>query len=189
MEGSSYEIWKDIKDYEGLYQVSNLGNVRSLPHKVICWNGYTMTTKLHPGKFRKSYPDKYGYLHIKLSNKGTTKSFLIHRLVAEAFIPNPNNFPIINHKDENPQNCCVSNLEWCDVIYNNNYGTRNIRMAKTMSNKKKKAVRCIETDIIYNSISDAMTYTGIHGSQICGCCNKKRAYNTAGGYHWEYVGG
>ena len=76
---------------------------------------------------------------------------MIHRLVALAFLDNPNNYPQINHKDENKLNNCVDNLEWCDAKYNINYGTRNDRMAKTQSRK----IRCVETGIIYDSIKEA----------------------------------
>lgn len=186
MEGSSYEIWKDIPEYEGLYQVSNCGNVRSLSHKVSCWNGFKMVIKNHSGKMLTPQADKLGYLRVRLSKNGHMKSYLVHRLVAEAFILNIKDELLINHKDENPRNNHVSNLEWCSVIYNNNYGTRNIRMGNTMSNIKKKPVYCIETNTYYPSSLDAQIATGIKGSQISSCCNKRRYFNTAGGYHWKY---
>ena len=101
------EEWRDIKGYEGLYQVSNLGNVRSLH-----WYGGDTI------KNRALVNHTTGYLMVSLSNKKKCKPFLVHRLVAEAFIPNPNNYGFVNHKDENKQNNCVDNLEWCTKSYN-----------------------------------------------------------------------
>jgi len=106
------EIWKDIKGYETLYQVSNLGRVKSLP-------------KFYQGeRILKSRKDRYGYLYIGLIKSKIKKSFKIHRLVAEAFISNPNNYPIVNHKDENKLNNKSKNLEWCTAEYNNMYNGR-----------------------------------------------------------------
>ena len=116
------EEWRDIEGYEGLYQISNLGRVKSFPRP---------TT---PGGILKTIKRKDGYCSIKLSKNGKVKKVLVHRLVAKAFIPNTNNLPIINHKDENPLNNNVDNLEWCDYKYNNNYGTlskRKSEIAKT----------------------------------------------------------
>ena len=114
------EIWKDIKNFEGLYQVSNLGNVRSLDR--ISVNSYGMPRKLkgHPMKLHLNV---YGYLDVGLSNCGAGNIFKVHRLVAEAFIPNPNNLRMVNHKDENKTNNCVDNLEWCNNQYNVNYSS------------------------------------------------------------------
>lgn len=118
------EIWKDIEGYEGLYQVSNLGNVRSL--------NYGRTGEI---KLLNQYTNKKGYKHTSLSKNGKVKNHLIHRLVAIAFIPNPNNYKEVNHKDENPSNNNVKNLEWCTREYNNNYGTRNKRASEKMKGK------------------------------------------------------
>ena len=104
------EIWKDIPEYEGLYQVSNLGNVRSL--------NYNRTGEI---KLLKQ-GNVNGYKVVILYKDGKKKNYLVHRLVAIAFLPNPNNLPIINHKDENPSNNNVNNLEWCTQAYNTNYG-------------------------------------------------------------------
>ena len=111
------EIWKDIKGYEGAYQVSNLGRVRSLTRKVKTFNG-VRTSK---GQLLKPLKTNTGYYRVDLKQNQKDKYMSIHRLVAEAFIPNPNNYPIINHKDNNPQNNCVENLEWCTQSYNVKY--------------------------------------------------------------------
>lgn len=122
------EIWKDIKDFEGFYQVSNYGNVKSLERIVECSNGRQRLCKEKVLKLRKN---NNGYLDVHLYKEGKGKTMKVHRLVAQAFIDNPSNHPIISHKDENPLNNCVSNLEWCTQEYNINYGTRNERMAAT----------------------------------------------------------
>ena len=123
------EIWKDIEGYEGLYQISNLGRVKSFPRKG------THTTKERIIKFAKS---NKGYLIAILKNNDVQKAFSVHRLVAKAFIPNPNNLPQVNHKDENKENNNVNNLEWCNNWYNSHYGTRLHRIAKTMNWKNTK---------------------------------------------------
>ena len=123
------EIWKDIDGFEGLYQVSNLGRVKSLP-KYTYSKGYPQLRKeklLKPGYTGR----KRCYATVCL-NDG--KRYKIHRLVAQAFIPNPNNLPIVNHKDENPKNNCVENLEWCDYRYNSLYS------AKPLASEHKKKI-------------------------------------------------
>lgn len=115
------EVWKDVKGYEGLYQVSNMGNVKSM-------NRFVKANSNHKYQHIKERLLKLNggrkYTHVILCKNGTTKGYLVHRLVAEAFIPNPDNLPIINHKDENPSNNCVDNLEWCTYKYNNEYNGR-----------------------------------------------------------------
>lgn len=116
------QIWRDIPNYEGLYQVSNTGRVRSL--------NYRRTAKT---KVRKQGTNKLGYKNVNLCKDGKRKGYLVHRLVAQAFIPNPNNYPVVNHKDENPSNNTVWNLEWCTQEYNINYGNckQKIKEAKS----------------------------------------------------------
>ena len=157
------EIWKDIKDYEGIYQISNIGRIKSLDR--YCNN------RLIKGKILSPHLAK-GYLKINLYKNGKSKHFAIHSLVAEAFIPNPNNYPEVNHKDENKENNNVDNLEWCDSKYNCNYGTRTERiissnkkegykkMLKTREEKNigRKQVRCKTTGKIFNSLKEAGEY-------------------------------
>ena len=126
------EIWKDIKGYESLYQVSNLGRVKSLARKVIKKNYVSFKKE----RILKQQTDRYGYKKVILQRNYQIKTFSIHRLVAEAFLENPYHLPQINHKDENKENNCVLNLEYCDSKYNNNYGTRNKRVSETMKKKK-----------------------------------------------------
>ena len=121
------ENWKDIEGYEGIYQVSDRGRVKSL--------NYNHTGK---EKILKTRKVKERYLHVCLWKDGEYKFCFVHRLVAQAFIPNPKNYPIINHKDENPSNNCVGNLEWCSSEYNNNYGTKIERFIKLPYEQKKQ---------------------------------------------------
>lgn len=114
------EIWKNIEGYEGLYQVSNEGRVKSLEREVVYVDG---RKKIVKEKILHNILNGLGYCHVMLSKNGGPKRYKVHRLVAQAFIPNPNGYPIINHKDENPKNNVVSNLEWCDQNYNVHYGT------------------------------------------------------------------
>ena len=173
------EVWKDIKDYEGLYQVSNLGNVRSLD-KIL--KAYIKNQKniIRKGKKLKPRYDKKGYQMVVLYKNGIGKNFKVHRLVAEAFIPNPNNLPQINHKDETKRNNIFTNLEWCDCKYNNNYGNH-----KTFGNKKVIMLDKNNNKInIFDSVNEASKKTNIIATSIGKCCNKKQ--KTAGGYVWEY---
>ena len=118
------ENWKPVKGYDELYEVSDIGRVRSLCAKQSMYL-----------RILTQHIDKYGYLSVRLFYEGRRKRFSVHRLVAQAFIPNPNNLPQVNHKDEDKTNNAAGNLEWCDAKYNCNYGTRNHRMG--MAHKGK----------------------------------------------------
>lgn len=159
------EIWKDIEDYENKYQISSLGNVRSLV----------------TGKILTPHKDTKGYFQTALYKNGVRKIFLTHRLVAKAFIPNPNNYNEINHKDENPLNNSSDNLEWCNRKYNVNYGKRT---AKTC---KKVAQYACDGQLIYvwDSITKASENMRMSITAIANCCKKKQ--ETAGGYIWRYA--
>jgi len=161
------EQWKQIPGYENLYEISNCGRVRSL------FNGKKTVLKQSIGS--------KGYLLVSLCKKGIQKTHNVHRLVAQAFLPNPQSYPCINHKDECKTNNNVSNLEWCSYYYNNVYGQR---LTKSAS-KKSKPVKCIETGETFSSASSAQKVTGICQSHISSCCNNKR--KSAGGFHWSFV--
>ena len=124
------EIWKDIKGYEGLYQVSNLGRIRSLD-RIIYVNDELRPIRKIKGKILKLRPNKQGYLRTIISKNCKIKSITVHRIVAETFISNSNNLPCVNHIDEDVTNNTVKNLEWCTYDYNNNYGTRSLRESET----------------------------------------------------------
>ena len=178
---STIEIWKDIPEYEGLYQISTLGRVKSLGY--IGCNQTGKSWSHNRELIMKPEIINDGYYRIGLSKNGKRRHYLVHRLVAKAFIPNPNNLYCINHKDENKANNSVSNLEWCTQSYNNSYGNRRLKV-KT---KIAKKVRCIETDIVYDSIGDAYkAFNKKYQGSISMCCNNKAI--TALGYHWEFVG-
>lgn len=131
------EIWKDIKEFEGKYQISNLGKVKSIDRKILQFNGFNNTYKLYKGKILKPYISNRGYLKVILYDKQKKRTVNIHRLVAETFIPNPDNLSQVNHIDENKQNNYVNNLEWCDSSYNINYGSRNEKVSIALKNVPK----------------------------------------------------
>lgn len=135
------ELWRDVSGYGGLYQVSNTGRVRKRAYAIMRSNGRKQSFKDKELKLS----DRSGYKVVWLCNDGVSKLCRVHRLVAQAFIPNPNNLPFINHKDENPSNNRVENLEWCDNAYNINYGTckyrmRNAKLGKKLSESHKEHI-------------------------------------------------
>ena len=172
------EIWLPIEGYENLYEVSNLGRVRSLERTVIKKNG--VTRKFH-GKILKPGTRRDGYLSVQLCKNGIVRSFLIHRLVSTAFLPTSDKKFQVNHLDEDKTNNTVENLEWCTAKENTNYGTRN----KRASEKLSKPVLCVELNQIFPSITEAAKQLGLYvgnlGSVLAG------RYKTTGGYHWEYA--
>ena len=131
------EIWKDMAGYEGVYQVSNLGRVRSLDRYIHQTSRYGKSFKqLRKGQLLKLSLGLDNYLDVTLSTPEIgPRTFRVHRLVAQTFIPNPNNLPFVNHKDECKTNNIVDNLEWCTNEYNMNYGTRNARISKAQTGK------------------------------------------------------
>ena len=131
----------------------------------------------------KQSDNRHGYLTVSICISGKPRTRYVHRLIAEAFLENPNMLPEVNHKDENPGNNRLDNLEWCDSKYNKNYGRR----AHKFSKSRGKAVICIETGIAYHGIREAMRQTCINASEICACCNGYRGTKQAGGYHWMYA--
>lgn len=177
------EIFKDIEGYEGLYQVSNLGRVKSLERKVNKGHGERTISE----KILKQMINLYGYKFVHLSTKNCVKPFLVHRLVAQAFIPNQNNLPQVNHKDENPNNNHVDNLEWCDCKYNINYGTRTKRSSKKQLNdpNKSRPVLCVDLNKVFPSAKEAERALCVNNASIWKCCNG--VYTKAGGYHWKYI--
>ena len=168
------EEYKDIEGYEWLYQVSNYGNVNSLNYYR---SGKEKKLKPIKEKILKLTKDKDGYLYVGLYQQGKQKAHKVHRLVAQAFIDNPNNYPQVNHKDEDKTNNHVTNLEWCTRSYNINYGTRNEKISKQ--------VMCIETGLVYPSTMEVERQLGFAQSHISMCCRGKR--KTAYGFHWKYV--
>lgn len=166
------EIWKDIKGYEGLYQISNLGRVKSLG------NGNSNKSKL---KIMKTTLNHKGYPMISLCKDGVSKKFSVHRLVAEAFIPNPDNLPQVNHIDEVKTNNRIDNLEWCTAEYNVKYGTRTAKTSKPILQIT------LENKIInlWGSIRSVENILGFDNSNIQKCCKGK--HNHSYNYQWKYL--
>ena len=192
------EQWKDIKEYEGLYKISNLGKVKKVSRKkkgrgTKCY-GYTKELILKPDM------SKQGYLRATLYINGKGKKYLIHRLVGAAFIENPNNFPQINHKDENKSNNNIINLEWCNAKYNSNYGTGKTRAVlnadkikrvantdyKAIGVKTQKKVNQLSTDGKFIRVWEGMTIaaTGARQGGISNCCSGRT--HSSGGFLWRY---
>ena len=174
------EIWKDVIGYEGLYQVSNLGRVKSLPvHRKVGWANYVSKEKI-----LKQCKNKYGYLSVCLHRGDTQRVVKVHRLVALAFIENPNNYRCINHKNEDKSNNHVHNLEWCTYSYNNNYGTRNERVMKSTCKKVLQYAKNGDFIAEWNGTRDAQRNTGVHCCNISLACRGIR--KTSGGFVWKY---
>jgi len=169
------EVWKDIPNYEGMYQVSNNGRVKSFRKstKFHCKNEY----------FLKPTVINSGYGVVTLYKDSTRRKFLVHRLVAEAFLPNPNNYPQINHKDENKLNNNVCNLEWCSVEYNNAYGTARIRSVETVSTPVEQMTYDGKPIAIYRSTKIASEILGINRGTLKSAIIKHSQCN---GYYWRY---
>ena len=179
---ANFELWKDIEGFEGLYQVSTLGRVRSLD-KYIDAKNRNVDKVLKRGKILKPFYNQDGYLRVSLYKNGKRTDFFVHRLVAETFIPNPLNLPVINHKDEVKDNNYPYNLEWCTVKYNNNYGNR----IKKVSEKRSKKV--YQYDLkgnlinVWASTKDCAR-NGFSSSHVVECCLGKR--KTHKGFIWSY---
>ena len=188
------EEWRDIRGYEGLYQISNLGRVKSL--------------RDNHGKYREKIlnpSNRKGYLIVSLCRKGRKREFKVHRLVALHFIDNPNNYSQVNHKDENKENNRVDNLEWCTPKYNSNYGTRTQRASEKITGSKNpmygktysknpasRKVQCITTGKKFNCIKEASEYYSINRVNISKCCKGKCGFCgthpvTGEKLKWKYI--
>ena len=176
------EIWKNIKGYEGLYQVSSEGRVKSLERTFIDKIGrerYVKERVLKPGV------TKDGYLIVALHAGDKQKTLTVHRLVCQAFHKNPENKPCVNHIDENKTNNAASNLEWCTYEENNNHGTRSERMAKTQSKPVGQYTRDGELVKVWPSPREAGKQGGFDSATISNVANGKR--KTHKGFIWRYI--
>ena len=171
------EIWKNIPGYEEYYQVSNYGKIRSLHKKKSIDQPYY---ELKPTLINS------GYYHVTLYSptQGRHK-MLVHKIVAQVFIPNPDKLPCVNHKDENKLNNSADNLEWCTYAYNNAYGTAKIRSIEKISKPINQFTLQGTWIATYQSASVASKLLNICKTDIHYCCKKK--LETAGGYIWEYA--
>lgn len=193
------EIWKDIPEYEGLYQISNLGKVKSLERKVKNKNGYRIVKE----KILKNIINSKGYYIVILRKNNKNDLRLVHRLIGENFIPNPNNYPCINHIDGNKQNNNIKNLEWCTYqhnikeafrlglnkyTYKKNFNTKYWLGKKGKYHSKSKAI--IQYDEhnniikVWDSIIDASRELNICNIYISNVCRGRQ--KTAGGYKWKF---
>lgn len=205
------EVWKDVVGYEGLYIVSSMGRIMSLDRIVKDRWGNDRNKE---GRIISLNKKKHGYFHVNLYKDKIRKTHSVHRLVAVAFIPNTFNLPQINHKDENPSNNCVENLEWCDSKYNNNYGGHYERVAKSVSGERngmygkthskeirkkmsensttKIKIYCIETNKIYSSITEVCEELNLNiNNTKCVTISCKSFYDgnykSCKGYHFLYA--
>jgi hypothetical protein len=207
------EIWKDVSGYEGLYQVSNLGRVRGLP-KV---TKFGVRIKKFPLRYLKPAVSKRGYYIVGLSDRERTSTKNIHRLVAEAFIPNPSNLPCIDHIDTNKTNNVVmfnsdgsidfarTNLRWCTHKGNSENPLTRLHQSQATTKLWKDGVFANRNNLhyrkvaqytkdgdlvkVWDSIIEASVELGIDGSSItCVCKKRNPKRHTAGGYKWEYIG-
>ena len=165
-----FEIWKKVQGFDN-YEVSNLGRVRNV----------------NTGLIKKQRMTHNGYMIVDLKHSGIKSTKYVHRLVAQSFIPNQNNKPCINHKDENKTNNEINNLEWCNVSYNNSYNGRAKRVGEyhKKHHPSRKRVKNIDNGEIYVSVREAGRKTGICSMSISYCLNGKQ--KTAGGFRWEII--
>lgn len=191
------ENWRDIEGYEGSYQVSDCGRVKSLQRKITYKDG---REKVLQEKILHNFLSDLGYYHVMLSKNGTPKRYKVHRLVAKAFIPNPNELPIINHRDECKTNNVVENLEWCDQNYNIHYGTMIDRGKEKQLNRsdlsKEVEQYTLDGKLVgtFKSASEVeREYPQFKTASISRCCRggqilngKWQTITTYKGYMWKY---
>jgi hypothetical protein len=162
------EVWKDIDGTFGGYKVSNLGRIAG-----------------HNGNVLALRSDRDGYLRASIHFEGKSSPQLVHRLVAKAFIPNPNRLPQINHKDEVKTNNCVENLEWCDQAYNNRYGS----LQKRAAERRRKPVdvynKSGEYVTTFSSLGEAAKHFGVDKTSVSACCRGRQI--SAGGHKFLYA--
>lgn len=174
------EEWRNVIGYQGLYMVSNKGRIKSLTRRVDYPDG---TKRLVHGRLMNLHVDKQtGYYRVHLSKDGKSSIFAVHRLVALAFIPNPDNLPYINHKSEVRTENFVENLEWCTPAYNNNYGSR-----RAIVNRQCPVRQCDKNGNIiaeYPSMVEASKATGIPKQTIHAACDGRYGNKI---YKWERI--
>ena len=178
------EMWKPVPGYEGIYEASTYARIRSIERSVYSrrWGCFQKRKSV----ILKPAISSRGYYTIVFGTNGTRKTYAVHRIIAETFLPNPNNLPVVNHKDENKANNAVSNLEWCTQKYNINYGSglKRRALAQSISKKGKHYSRrtefkpgnvvpaklhpilCVETGVLYKSMEDACKDCGVSRSSV-----------------------
>lgn len=186
------EVWKDIEGYEGLYQVSNLGRIKSVKRIVNCKNEAKLSIK---EKILIQAKGTRGYKFVRLSKNNKSKTIRVHKIVAKAFIPNKNNGKVINHLDCNVENNCVSNLEWCtqseNVKYSWKLGRCEISRKALLENSKNRRKKINQYDLNgkfiqqYSSMIEASRKFNIKYQNISDCC--RNIIKKSGGYIWRYA--
>lgn len=188
IEDLENEIWADIPGYEGYYQISNKGRVKSLPRWIHYSDGRVY---FYDGVILKNKHDHGGYCAVELTINTNLETRKVHRLVAEAFIPNPDNLPQVNHKDENKDNNSVKNLEWCDQKYNNNYGTRLKRLKNHCIENLGKAIIFTKIDtgekFYFQTIAEGSKSLNLDRRTVNRCLKKEPYHKTIKGYTVEYA--
>lgn len=170
------EIWKDIPKYEGLYQVSNTGKVKSISHYTR--NSTKNSFRLTKGRILAQYKMPNGYMQVQLSKNELREKYYVHRLVADVFLDNKDNLSDVNHIDGDKNNNSVNNLEWCS------HKDNQVHMFKNRMTKKAYPVVCVETNKTYNSMLEAERDTGISRRVIKKICDTDKEYK---GYHWRLI--
>lgn len=186
-----FEEWKPIEGFEGYYSVSNFGNVRSEDHED--QNGHFYKGRILISSYANK---KTGYRHVHLSKNGIAKWYLVHRLVAKAFVENPNGYDIVNHIDNDPNNNNATNLEWTTYKGNMEWASAQGRMKGCPTNFNKvheqNKIPVIATDKDgnkhqFSSQVEAGRTLGVNTAHISAACRKEYGYKTVGGYTWEYA--
>lgn len=186
------EIWKDIEDYEGLYQVSNLGRVCGVERDTIHWNGSINVSRHRELHIMSLMKNKRGYLYVGLCKNGHRRGFTVHRLVAKAFVKNPHHYNHVNHKDENKENNHADNLEWCSLTYNNRYGTKYERQGASLR-KRNNTRQIVQLTLSgkeiarFHSAYQAAKETGADERHIKDVCQHHYGCKTHFGYRWKFA--
>ena len=185
------EQWKTIEGYEGLYEISNTGQVKSLPSIVWYDNSQGHRKRTKQGGILTPKLEKSGYYRIGLRKNGAKKFFAIHRLVATAFVPNPDNLPEVNHKDENKLNNRADNLEWCTTQYNSSYGTRWQRLYKNGGGSRHLRIGKYDQEGnllgTWDSIAQAARANGVSESAVRMCAKGKPSAGRVFGYIYKFM--
>ena len=203
LEDMKGEVWKDIEGFEGMYQVSNMGRIKSLNRVQKSYNGKCLCDLTVKSRILKQTFTRKVYLHVCLAKNGICKTERVHRIVAKAFLPNPDNKPSVDHKNTITTDNRVENLRWAtqkEQINNNNITYERVMKASSKNGKKyiysavesiKLRVRCITTGKEFDSIADASRYYNATRNRISLCCKGKA--KTTGRLpdgtklEWEYI--